>query len=257
VAQDKKGGAAPQEFILSVEKIMLAKGWKKAAVLQHRWFDGPENQLAGLPADGKGTKGRLSIDDKTITMEWLLSFSRAQSTYNELLSVYANDAAKKVLKGRLEQEFARTKARTITFGDFSKTGLALLAQESNFRSVEYGYYSASNPLQLDELDAALGRFSMYVVPKGTATKTPEGIDVTVSEVGVFAFDSYDFNGDQDLGWWKAPDKISALKPLFEPGYTNVTNKDYQEYRKRHKRGGDFLIFSDVKVKPVKDRFVLK
>jgi hypothetical protein len=53
-----------------VEKIMLKRGWERGAALQRRWLGASENQLVGKAADGKGTKGKLSIDNKTVTMDW-------------------------------------------------------------------------------------------------------------------------------------------------------------------------------------------
>src|SRR5262245_3826882 len=70
------------KFLPNVEKIMRNRGMKKAAALQHYWFNGQENQLVGEQEDGKGTKKPLSISDETITMDWVLRFPRAKDKYD-------------------------------------------------------------------------------------------------------------------------------------------------------------------------------
>jgi len=248
-----RGDVKPEDvkFLPNVEKIMRNKGMKKAAALQHYWFKGEENQLVGKRENGKGTKKPLSISDETITMDWVLEFGRARDQYEELVEAVANDAAKKELAEQLQKKFKKSKKETIAFGDFSAKGHKLYAQHTNSRPVTYKL----DQLQ-DELQFALGAFTLYIIPKGKATLTRQGIDVTISEVGVFVFDSYDFNGDQDLRWWKMPDKVSLVHPFPVPDYVNVTNEHYREYRKRNKRGGDFLIYTDVKVSKAKHKFTL-
>jgi hypothetical protein len=57
--------------------------------------------------------------------------------------------------------------------------------------------------------------------------------VTVEEVGVYAKDSLDFEGNQFLGWWGYND-------------TPINNADFRDWRTRHSAGGDFLVYSDMK-----------
>jgi hypothetical protein len=67
--------------------------------------------------------------------------------------------------------------------------------------------------------------------------------VTITDVGVYLRDSYDFNGDQHLGFWDDSDNsVSTLN--FLSG-TRVTNEDFRVWRNANGRGGDFLIYSDV------------
>jgi hypothetical protein len=218
-------------FITRIPDIMGNLGWDRAQKLQQKWF--------AAPARTAGPGVAVPIDTNTVKMDWVLGYDRAKSAYDELLNVYANDAAKAVLKRQLESMFARTTATTIAFGNFTKNGSALHQQHVNHREVASGYAYA-----LDELTGALGNFSFYVIPKGTATKTSNGISVTITEVGVYLRDSFDFNGDQNLGHWKTPDGVRATPWV---GYTAVNNASYRDYRTATGRGGDFTVYSDVKV----------
>ncbi len=67
--------------------------------------------------------------------------------------------------------------------------------------------------------------------------------VTISEVGVYIRDSYDFNGSQFLGFWDDKDNsVSMINPLSG---TSVSNDDFHSWRVKTGKGGDFLVFSDL------------
>ena len=59
------------------------------------------------------------------------------------------------------------------------------------------------------------------------------LQVTIEEVGVYVKDSFDFNGNQFLGWWG-------------PADVPINNSDFQRWRAENHTGGDFLVYSDVK-----------
>lgn len=59
---------------------------------------------------------------------------------------------------------------------------------------------------LDELTAALGRFAIFVIVSGAAERDDSTTLVTISKIGVYIRDSFDFNGDQALGYWRKPDR---------------------------------------------------
>jgi hypothetical protein len=74
--------------------------------------------------------------------------------------------------------------------------------------------------------------------------------VTAREVGVFMRDSYDFNGSQFLGFWDDKDNsVSMFNPLAGE---RVSNDHFRAWRAANKRGGDFLVFSDVKRVPLSE-----
>ena len=82
-------------------------------------------------------------------------------------------------------------------------------------------------------------------------------------MGVYVFDRYDFIDrgfvekylwSQDLGAWnKKKNTIS-----FFWGGDSVDNATFRKYQERTKMGGDFTIFSDVKVRTLRteERFSL-
>jgi hypothetical protein len=119
------------------------------------------------------------------------------------------------------------------------------------------------------LTAALGAFVFRVVvasvvapvvappnlPTGSA-----GFRVRITEIGVYIRDSFDFEGSQVLGCWsdEPPPQFSPLMPPAVGGgglvtsmpsnmiLTPVGNLAFREWRQRNSRGGDFLVFSEMK-----------
>jgi len=215
-------------FVTQIPTIMENMDWQYATALQRRWF--------ASPAKVQG-EDILSMDNTTITMDWVLEFQRAEILYEEAIRVYANNAALPYLEQNIEKLFSEG-ATSIEFGNFTIGGKETDSQSTNERSMQELPF-------VDELTGALGAFQFVIVPQGTATKTPNGVAVTITKVGVYVRDSFDFNGDQSLGYWKAPDRVS----LFElSGYTLVENTSYRSYRDETGIGGDFWVYSDIKWK---------
>ena len=82
--------------------------------------------------------------------------------------------------------------------------------------------------------------------KGRAAPIPKTSKHTVfiDEVGMFVRDTYDFTGDQPLGFWNfSTGEVSKL-PGFS--YSYVENETFRKWRGKNHMGGDFLVLSDVK-----------
>ena len=97
------------------------------------------------------------------------------------------------------------------------------------------------------MTAALGRFAFRVIVAGSITpfrtSGTQQYRIMITDVGIYLRDSFDFNGDQFLGFWDDSDNsVSIVNPLSG---TAVSNKDFRDWRKNHGKGGDFLVFSDI------------
>lgn len=90
------------------------------------------------------------------------------------------------------------------------------------------------------LTAAMGAFSLYAVAKGSIEPLEVGHRITVTGVSVFVRDSFDFDYQfQLLGDWSCED----LRFNGGVGTDNVTNGDFQDFRTRHGKGGDFYVYA--------------
>jgi Family of unknown function (DUF6402) len=135
----------------------------------------------------------------------------------------------------------------------------------------------------DDYGFALGKFPWFYMPKGgvllhpATSSAPELLEVTITQLGIYAIDNYDFNGFQPLGIWDVdagqvvavPTStavvgvlLGPLAPLAAPltislvpddakykpdlGWVAVTNGDFRKYRDIVGNGLDFVVYSDVK-----------
>jgi hypothetical protein len=182
----------------------------------------------------------LPIDDTTVTMDWVLGFDRARKEYDKVFQqkLYRTPEAQKVLRKRLQDAYQHTTDPIIPLSDISIPIKFLHALHINH--VELWEIVAT----LDDLGAALGNFSFYVVPVGTALRTHDGIVVTINSVAVYLLDVVEFNESQWLGFWEMPDRVSYI-PSHDAVY--IENADFGKYRDATRRGGDFKVFAKPKV----------
>jgi hypothetical protein len=213
--------------ITKIPGIMRRKGWVKGAALMEEWFSRPANDDAS-----RGTP-----DTTTITMDWALGFERARRVYDEMVQdrVWANEKA--------QREIAKTfrlTGQAVCFGVSIDDVPRLDRSYVQFRAVG----SALDPA--DDMKAALGRFTFRVVVSGDVTpKKGGGYRVNLEAIGIYVQDSYDFNGFQPLGAWSDSDFAGDVALPFT-GATEVYNASFREYRAAHNKGGDFLVYSDVR-----------
>jgi hypothetical protein len=271
--------------IVCIPDIMRNFGMRRGKQLMETWFSRP---AAAYPYYSRPVTN-------VITMDWVLSFERAKQVYDKLLAdkIWTNAAAQKEIANWLDRKkLLEYFPGTQTFGDLTQSVLDLEFHYINFRTSGEAYakgacglgtviFRNSRPLAnllppppfVDDLDAALGAFTFYVVVAGTVAKpindpakpTVEwklGYDVTIDEIGVFIRDSFDFKGDQILGYWAYPEPFASglYKGRFPSGYVSalpfeggelVTNDDFRKYRAQTGKGGDFLVYSDLKRMRVK------
>ena len=111
----------------------------------------------------------------------------------------------------------------------------------NFRAVDTGMFAS-----LDDMVAALGNFSFYVSPIAGEVGPESGRwRVKLLQVGFHIMDSFDFEGSQDLGYWD--ETTNEVSTHYTWSGTDVTNETFRNWRTTNGKGGDFLVYSDVKV----------
>jgi hypothetical protein len=233
--------------ITKIPGIMRANSWTRGAWLMDRWF-------AGAPFS---KPFYTSADLTDITMDWVLGFRRAEKVFDAMADdqVWSNDKARPVMAANL-RKLGLLKPMIIQpqpapFDFSSKSVQDQHDLHVNFREVEY-----SLPLRLDDLTAALGNFSIYVVPLvGDVTPVGIGYMVKLYKIGFHVMDSYDFEGFQFLGFWDEDNNSVVLHGECRYGACaepsgGVTNDSFREWRSANRKGGDFQVYSDVKEVPL-------
>jgi len=227
--------------IEQIPGIMDKNKWPVAAALMRRWFAGVENSVP--------EKGIPCLD--IVKMDWVLGFERAKAAYDRIFQegLWKSPKARKemyLVLGR--RGFLRTHSSTA----YGRREIRLPQTHSDH--IQYvraggGKWEMATA-KIDQLTAALARFNFHVVALG-GTEVVDGsrplkFAFTIVELAVYVRDSYDFNDepgeDQDLGRWH-PDDGSVSRWV---GGTHVHNSDFRAWRAANKKGGDYLIFSDLK-----------
>nr|DAP11194.1 MAG TPA: hypothetical protein [Caudoviricetes sp.] len=85
--------------------------------------------------------------------------------------------------------------------------------------------------------------------------------ILIDKIGIFAHDTFNFEIDSfffnnELAYWS---KIDVdVKPYPWSNYINLDNWDFQNFRKKYKKGMDFLVLSNVKIiDAVNEDFIYK
>jgi hypothetical protein len=219
--------------VTQIAAIMRANKWDKGAALMDSWF---ARKVAIKPKYGLP-------DTTTITMNWVLGFTRARAIYDTLMKehIWRNAAAQREIASMLRANKLVTPNASFR-RSFGKLELPAPQQDAVYVNQRAMTEMSSDS---DDLNAALARFVFNVVVAGEVSSAgTSGYQVTVREVGVYVKDSYDFEGDQFLGYWDADDNsMSMLNPFSG---TRIDNAAFRAWRTSNGRGGDFQVYTDVK-----------
>ena len=228
--------------------VMRRKGWLNGARLQDIWFSRGSNPdpQTGVP------------DTTTIKLDsWALSFPRCAGVFANIVQqkLWVSHESQRWLCNKLLDRGLFQSQKT-TFGDLTRP----VPQVNGDYIHMSGVGSMTDPL--DDMYAALGRFNFRVavsgsvVPAGTIPMPPGASmtsrsrpgslpqhSVQIEKVGIYIVDSFDFNGHQFLGFWSPWDVSRAPITTYEA----VWNSTYRDWRARNRKGGDFMVFSDIKI----------
>jgi len=228
-------------FVRKIPQVMRNVGWIKAATFLERWLQGDTKVL-----NTSTKKKDFSTNPKIqpVRISWILNDSvdtnnRAQIAFDKLKdpNYFLSKNAKKELRGKLK--LLLSKQDRVKFGNINVKGEALHSQH-----IQNSPVSEYIPT-LDPLQGAIGNFSFYAIPVGVATKTQGRIEVSIRSVGIYALDTFDFNGSQRLGNWQTPNGVSYI------GFgTSIENSDFRQYRSLTGLGKDFLTISNVEQIPL-------
>jgi len=218
--------------ITQIPHVMRANDWIIAANLLEQWFNNPANDNI-LP-----NTTTVKMDD------WVLQFRRVRRVYEQMLSqkIWLNHKAQAVIVKMLQQQGKLTNTET-EFGDFTKPVPLINDDYIQYRSIG----SIWDPT--DDLFASLGRLTLRIAIKGVVKPIPTGHAICIQELGIYSRDSFDFKGPQHLGYWNINNNYGG-KNFFRG--TKVRNADFREWSKQHNRGGNYLVFSDLKIIQLKN-----
>ncbi|AVS75226.1 hypothetical protein SAMN04489708_1294 [Paracidovorax cattleyae] len=246
--------------------VMRSKlGWPVAASLMERWFNGAP---LALPLDVKRSAegNRLSqlppalIDETIVTMAWALKFSRVKAAVAHLQANWASPAGIGLLKRRIVRELPQRIGQCWRFGNLNQPAKVL----DDLSQVNFvGVGKTSDPM--DDFYGAMGESQLKLAVSGIVISSSGVTSVEIDELGFYLRDAYDFNDSsfisQPLGCWgfngvecgistrlsiEIEDTIADINPKDAANLKYyVKNSDFQKWRNKNNKGGDFMVVSDV------------
>ncbi|MGB5817859.1 MAG: DUF6402 family protein [Saonia sp.] len=237
-----------------VPNVMQALGWANALKAQNLWFS----------SNAEDTED-VNVELEFVAMDWILSYSRANDDYQEIITTIWNDSDNyDSLRQEINDmiafsnssgnptiaELPTVEGETKAFGNFSLTILSgetlPLIEKFYYKSVQYDYSILFDPL--DDLNGTLANFNFRIAAQGFLSLESGIVYINVNKIGVYVRDSFDFTdegmGSQNLGYWNLSEKTVSKTPGSD--YILIENIDYRNWRELHGKGGDFRIYSDVK-----------
>lgn len=200
--------AKPGEFnIRHIPEVMRRRlNWPVAAQVMEKWFELPAREM--LENEKNGSFPPSSIPNAYVNMDliswaWLDRFERVGEAEQQLLATIRGNKAQEALATKLSQFLQRQPS--IAQQELHSVRLEgndppLLHSRWQFQFAGVGYKPATG---MDDLYGALGQFAIYgAVTRGAITKlAAQRYRLDVSEIGLYARDTFDFLGGQYLGHW--------------------------------------------------------
>ena len=265
----------PPFDIQEVPNAMRKVGMPMAAKLQERWFAGAANYSRTekdlrdeIDQNGQRYVPAM-VDRTTITLDWVLSFSRAKQAFDELIKeqLQTRDA----LKALGAILVPHRHLQDISTGSVASADLLEFHQKFQFQRISVNASWGSRIAEHldrslrargvpDDLTASLGAFNFYAAVR-YARFTDLHRYAEVEHVSVYVRDPYAFTDEQYLGHWNASHVAVVPAHAAAGGWLNypvvqgsaydkgnvlypVTNKDYRDWRTQHGQGGDFIIYTE-------------
>lgn len=250
--------------LIEIPGIMQKTGRLVGAALMNKWFS---KTSYTMPEDVKALRipfkniPAQAIETNIISMKWVLNFTRTHGAYNELKDIISRrnivslGKSKERLFDLLRQHNKLLKVETSFGGSHLNTSQIFQTASLNFRSI--GTKLSDQMMDpTDDLYCALGAFTMHLTASGKVKPVNNGPtthEIHIDKFGFFIKDTYDFNGIQPLGFWNQ----EGVSKGPASGYWYIDNSSFSDWRKKHNKGGDFFVFSDILWQPLRSPVIWK
>lgn len=215
--------------------------WPVAAALMEKWFAGP-------PSNDRTAQ---TPDTTNVTVDWTLTSPPVAKVYQQYLQdrVWLTPNARMEIIVQLRQKGMKLATAPTPFGNLSAS--VLLLNKVYIQSKQYTSSPWSDPL--NDVYGALGSFNYHYAVEGVVTPSPKGqFRIAIKKVGIFVFDKYDF--EDDASWWRPSQPLGFwnfdtgdVSKGWSWGYHEVSNSTFRDWRAKNGHGGDFLVYSKVKI----------
>jgi hypothetical protein len=257
----RENASPKMRVILDLPIIVTAIGAREGANIPEGWFTSAEQIMKWMVAEANLDRNQAA----PLMLSWdiVLATERGREKYQEMRDpAYLFRRNQKgvhsaaVILNTLRADDSFTFKPGATF-DYTREYLRdpQAWHSRHFQNNRYTWWEMAQDLAWPCSDvkfagngelAALGRYTMYAVPKGRISD--DGKQLIITGVGLFIRDSFDFEDDQigGLGNW---DPVNFLFHSLRTGTLNIhlSNADFREFRKLTGHGGDYYVFTDMDV----------
>ncbi len=253
-----------------VPGVMRRHGWTTGANCMDRWFGRGAYTMSLAEKSGQVDYRRVPasrIETRIVTMAWAMRFGRVRDVVESLRRSWVTPRSAALLRSRIARSGAlhpSKKPYQFRFGDLGASTVAI-HETCQANSAPVG--GIFDPF--DDFYAALGRATMNLAVTGVCHVEKGKARLVVDGIGVYIRDSYEFIGEQSLGYWNGHGVttfaanvgdipvtptagadgdwsigIGSVRATVDRHY-RVTNASFRDFRQLNHRGGDFVIFTDL------------
>lgn len=241
--------------LIEIPDVMVGMNAGVGARLMKRWFNSPSFVLPSSWRSGRTdfrAVSRKNLDTSILKMSWVTGFARTRTALSllELHRTNTPAGARELKRVLMRSNLLTNKQCAIG----TATDVVTLHETAHFNMIRIGFGNST-----DALDCALGGFTLHMAASGSVKPLSRRRDsfshqVEISALHFYVRDNYDFTADDEpLGHWAR----DGATTLYSPGKVFVENRSFRDWRKRHGRGGDFVVFSDVMTKPLAKPLIIE
>jgi Family of unknown function (DUF6402) len=249
------------DMVPYIPVIIKAKGWTIALKCMEKWFNNPYN-----PGQNKTD---IVVSD-ILKMNWVLSFQYLKEFIENGFFIIKFSPTRFSIWEKIKQRIkAQVKnglmnlpeeGQTVSFGtkdatpERSAIDNHLVTRFDRYYIYEVPYRSPSLGQgdlipTIDDFYAAVANCTFRYIALGDISKASGKYKIQVKQLGVYVYDTFDFEGEQDLGYWNV--KTNDVGRTFIGGGsqgTLITNKIFRDWRDRNRKGQDYTNYSDVSIR---------
>lgn len=210
-----------------------AAGWEYLRKMFLQWFSSP---------------GSTRVSESPpfwVSMDWILRYERARIAFNAHVGM-ENLTSPKALE-RLTLYLKERGYLADTEKNFDCTVLPW--PEWDAAAFQFTVVQGMASATADGLMAAMGDFAFRALAGGKVRPLVSGGHrIFVTKLAVIVWDSFNFNGDYNLGYWSCEQEGFTLNQNSEKsGYKKLENRNFNEFRKKRGFGQDFLVLSEPRI----------
>ncbi|OYQ33267.1 hypothetical protein CHU92_12805 [Flavobacterium cyanobacteriorum] len=249
-------------YVILIPLIMKTKKWVIATKSQEDWFL------------HKGTKYPWESNPRLNYYrfkDWALTFKRFQERYDEKKNVWKSEASINQLKKEISKmikdghaEKPRASKKITRFGTSITDGtlvehkispaelkepiVAEIPLFDKYYFTSYVYEESKLFAEIDDFYASIANCTVRFCAKGILEYVNENeIRATITELGIYIRDGFDFVGSQSLGFWSYKEMNVSNSILSNGSYIGINNEDYKKYRADTGMGQDFYTYSTIMI----------